>query len=319
MSQPQILASPDNDATSFQMTTSGQRCDQGLFGPDSVTWKVWSHPAALVGLLRSFIVEIVSSADAAAALADRGTYQRDPIGRLSRTMSYFLTVVYGDSASVQKANERLHRIHSHIRGTTPQTGRPYSGQDPLLMLGTHLITWHSVYYAYEKLVGGLSAEEECRFFAESVRAAEGLGLDIESVLKSAEHHGYDVGSIADIREIPATRKDFARIMRLTTQRVMITDQVRDIVDTLISPTIKTDDPAMKRLMAIYPVISRVAIALTPKELCEVYGLSRSPLHDAAAIAAGRMMMSAARVPAIRRALEAKVGQQGYDLMRRAMA
>ncbi len=309
----------NSEAISFQMTTTEERHDQGLFGPGSITWKVWSHPAALVGLLRSFVVEVIGSVDASAALADRGTYRHDPIGRLSRTMNYFLTVVFGDLAAVEKANMRLNRIHSHIRGTTPLTGKAYSGQDPLLMLGTHLITWHSVYFAYEKLVGRLPPDEERRFFEESTAAARALGLDIDAAMDSARQRGYDVSSMLDIRDIPATRQDFARLMALTAQYAAITQQTRDIVSTLLEPSLETDDPKMKALLGLYPAISRVAIALTPREFCAIAGLPRSPARDASAMVMGRIFMQAARLSVLRKVIESTLAPDGYRLMHRALA
>lgn len=309
----------NSDAISFEISTTEERQDHGLFGPDSITWKVWSHPAALIGLLRSFIVEVIGSVDASAALADRGTYQRDPLGRLSRTMNYFLTIVFGDMAAVEKANSRLHRIHGHIRGTTPLTGQAYSGQDPLLMLGTHIITWHSVYFAYEKLVGRLPPDEERRFFEESAAAAKALGLSVDAAMASARQRGYDASPLVDIRDIPATRRDFARTMALTAQYAAITQQTRNIVSTLLTPSLETDDPKMKALLGLYPAIRRVAIALTPRDFCAIAGLPRSPWRDVSAIAIGKTLMQAAKLPGARKVIEATLAPEGYRLMHLALA
>ncbi|MDE2422364.1 MAG: DUF2236 domain-containing protein [Gammaproteobacteria bacterium] len=297
--------------------------DYGLFGPDSVTWKVWSHPAAFIGLTRSFYIEVMGSVDASAALSDRGTYRTDPVGRLSRTMTYFLNVVFGDMETISKANARLYRLHSHIKGNTPITGGTYNAHDPLLMLGTHLITWHSVYYAYEKLVGKLTTDEERRYFEESVRFAKSLqehtpNLTLEAVKLSAQQHGYDISSLEDLHDIPSTRKDFARVMALTASGAAITSQTRSILLTLLKPSIKTDDPQMNVLLRFYPILTFVVTTLIPKEMCELAGLPRSRWRDELAIMIGKAIAKTATIPHARKFFESKIGTSGYELMHRAL-
>lgn len=293
--------------------------DHGLFGPYSVTWKVWSHPAAFVGLTRSFYIEVLGSIDAAAALADRGTYKSDPVGRLSRTMSYFLTVIFGDTEAVTKANLRLFKMHSHIKGNIPLTGKRYSAQDPLLMAGTYLITWHSVYYAYEKLVGKLSKEEEDRYFKEGLRYFKSLqefhpDLTIEAIKESAKNHSYDISGLEDIVDIPATRTEYKRFLQLTNQGSAITQQTREIINTLLMPSVETDDMAMNFILKFYPVLNLTVISLLPKEICNLVGLPRSVLKDKMAIAAGKIFVNSMSIPRIRKVFESRIGTAGYSMM-----
>lgn len=55
--------------TLFVLESDGPVVDDGLFGPGSMAWKVWSHPAAFVGAVRSFMAEMLSSPEGAAAIA----------------------------------------------------------------------------------------------------------------------------------------------------------------------------------------------------------------------------------------------------------
>ena len=297
--------------------------DQGLFGPGSITWKVWSHPAAFVGLTRSFYIEVLGSIDAAAALEDRGTYKSDPVGRLSRTMTYFLTVIFGDTATARKANLRLFKLHSHIKGNVPLTGKKYSAQDPLLMLGTHLITWHSVYYAYEKLVGKLPPEEEAMYFRESLRYLESLvefhpDLTIEGVRESALQHGYNVKDFENITDFPVTREEFRLGFPQTNQYAAITQQTRSIINTLLRPSLKTDDALMNIILKFYPFLTFIVTSLIPREICNLAGLPRSRIKDALAIISGKVYVRLVSVPAIRRIFESKIGTSGYQLMHQAI-
>lgn len=298
--------------------------DHGLFGPNSISWKVWSHPAAFIGLTRSFYIEVLASIDAAAALSDRATYKSDPIGRLSRTMTYFLTVIFADTETVSKANQRLFKLHSHIKGDIPLTGQQYSALDPLLVVGTHLITWHSVYYAYEKLVGKLPAKEEAQFFRESVQYLISLqevypNLSIETVKESARKHGYAMEKIGDLTDFPQTRQEFRAYIQLTNSKAAITQQTRDIINILLDPSgVETDDQVMQMILKFYPVLKTIVVALTPKEICKLAGLPRSAMKDKIAIQSGKALVKAMQAPAVLKIFQEKIATQGYQLMHQAM-
>ncbi|PTV44515.1 DUF2236 domain-containing protein [Acinetobacter oleivorans] len=299
--------------------------DEGLFGPDSITWKVWSHPAAFIGLTRSFYIEVLGSMDAAAALADRATYKSDPIGRLSRTMAYFLTIIFGDKETVKKANLRLFKLHSHIKGNVPLTGKNYSAHDPLLVVGTHLITWHSVYYAYEKLVGKLPKEEEEQYFKESVRYLESLkdvypDLSIETVKKSALDHGYNLATLRSLTKLPDTRDEFRNYIQLTNSKAVITSQTRDIINTLLDPSsVESQDQVMNFILKFYPVLRKSVVVLTPKEICHLAGLERSPFSDFLGIVLGKLLVRIITINRIKKIFESKIGSTGYFLMNRALS
>lgn len=298
--------------------------DNGLFGPDSITWKVWSHPAAFVGLTRSFYIEVLGSIDAAAALSDRATYKSDPVGRLSRTMSYFLTVIFGDTETVKKANIRLFKLHSHIKGNVPLTGKNYSAHDPLLVVGTHLITWHSVYYAYEKLVGKLPKNEEEQYFKESVKYLESLkvvypDLSIETVKESALNHGYDLSPLEGLVKLPDTRDEFRTYIQMTNSKAAITLQTRDIINTLLDPSsVESDDLVMSLVLKFYPVLKKIVITLTPKEICHLAGLHRSSKTDFFSINLGKAFVRIVSIKHIKSIFESKIGTNGYLLMNKAI-
>ena len=59
------------------------------------------------------------------------------MGRLAATSSYLATVSFGDRAAAERAAARVRRIHEHVSGTDPVTGRPYAASDPALLLWVH--------------------------------------------------------------------------------------------------------------------------------------------------------------------------------------
>jgi uncharacterized protein (DUF2236 family) len=147
--------------------------DYGFFGPDSVTWKVWSYPTSLtVGFQRAVVVEeldpaLVASVDETHAIFDR------PRTRYDRTLRYFAMVAFADSRSTSKAADVLVKVHSKGIGTDPVTGNRYDANDPDSQLWIQLTAWHSILKAYEMYgPGKLSPEEEAQYWAECRIAAE---------------------------------------------------------------------------------------------------------------------------------------------------
>ena len=68
--------------------------DPGLFGPDSVTWRVIGDVATFIGGIRALLVQAAHQ-EVAAGVADHSRYQDDPLGRLSRTSAYVTATAFG--------------------------------------------------------------------------------------------------------------------------------------------------------------------------------------------------------------------------------
>jgi uncharacterized protein (DUF2236 family) len=107
--------------------------DPGLFGPDSVTWRVHADASMFIGGLRALLLQTMHPL-AMAGVAEHSDYRHDPIGRLWRTSVYVGTTTYGTSDEARAAVETVKRVHSRVNGVAAD-GRPYSANDP------HLLTW----------------------------------------------------------------------------------------------------------------------------------------------------------------------------------
>lgn len=265
------------------------RIDDGLFGPGSASWKIWSHPAAIPGVARSFVLDMTGSPQGAAAMEEHSFYRQDPLGRFRRTMHYFYSLVYGDTAEVTAANQRLRRLHRRIEGTEPMTGRHYAALDPFLQLGTMVNTWHSVYYAYEMLGGRPTHEDEEAFFAEGLVACAALGLERDPVLASAERHGVDLSLVPD--DLPVTREDYRRLWAATRHLTVVTNQTRAALEAILTPRRPDNRPGTVALFAAYPLMGRVALALVPRHIRNTAGLPTSITADRVALASGRAVFS----------------------------
>lgn len=151
--------------------TTLRRDDYGFFGPGSPSWKVWTAPTALIGFQRAVVLEHFDPFLTAAVADSRGIYT-EPRRRLDNTLAYFLIVAVGDGRTAIQASEHLMQVHSSMTGIEPISGKRYAANNPESQLWIHVTGWHSVLKAYEMFGPGLTPQEEDRYWAECVIAAE---------------------------------------------------------------------------------------------------------------------------------------------------
>jgi uncharacterized protein (DUF2236 family) len=161
--------------------------DYGIFGPDSVAWRVWTYPTTpTVAISRAVVVEELDPFLTATVNTTNRIYSQARI-RLDRTIHYFATIAIGDSLSAAKASETLMKVHSKAGCVEPVSGvwsDPNSPEEQLWILVTG---WHSVLYAYELYgPGKLSDEDERRYWADCATAAEFQTIDPAMVPRSRE-------------------------------------------------------------------------------------------------------------------------------------
>lgn len=161
--------------------------DHGLFGPDSVAWRVWGYPTSLtVGFQRAVVVEELDPFLVASVHATQKIVTQ-PRTRYDRTIRYFATVAFADSRSVVKASEVLMKVHARNVGVEPVSGLHYDANNPDSQLWILLTGWHSVLYAYETYgPGKLSPEDEARYWEACAVAAELQTCDPANVPRTRE-------------------------------------------------------------------------------------------------------------------------------------
>lgn len=147
--------------------------DAGLFGPRSVTWKLHAHPSALVGGIRSLIVQTLHPL-AMAGVAQHSDYRSDPLGRLQRTSAFVAATTYGSTAQAEQAVAAVRRIHKSVRGLAPD-GRRYDANDPALLAWVHHVEVESFLLAYRRVGPGLSDADADRYVGEMARVGELFG------------------------------------------------------------------------------------------------------------------------------------------------
>ncbi|MFI0901272.1 oxygenase MpaB family protein [Streptomyces sp. NPDC020983] len=240
--------------------------DHGLFGPDSVSWRVWSAPTALVGFQRAIVLEHLDPLLAAAA-ADSGGMYRDPHGRFDRTFGYLLTIALGDARTAVRTAEAVTGVHARVTGTDPVTGRRYGANSPASQLWVHVVAWESAQACYEAYgPGRLSDAEDRRYWAECATAAG---------LQTCPPAG-----------VPRSRAEAVAYYAALRPSLCTSERANDGMRYLLWPPLGSVGP---RLGAVSRVTAALTVAAMPDWFWRVTGFPR-PRATAAAVRLARPLL-----------------------------
>ncbi|WP_051970733.1 oxygenase MpaB family protein [Kitasatospora azatica] len=185
--------------------------DPGLFGPQSVVWRVHGHPAGM--LTGGFAALLLQSLHplAMAAVDAHSDFRTDPTGRLNRTARFVTTTTLGSTAAAEQAIESVRRIHPRIHGTAPD-GRPYRADDPELLTWVHTAEVRCFLAGYQTYSATPLTAAECdSYYAQVALIAERLGA-VEVPRSRAEVERYLDRLRPELRATPAAL-DCARFLR----------------------------------------------------------------------------------------------------------
>ncbi len=149
--------------------------DPGLFGPDTVTWRVHADfPGMLAGGLCALLLQALHPR-ALVGVWDHSDFRTDLVGRLRRTTAFVAGTTYAGTEQAHRLIHRVAAIHTHVRGTTAD-GTAYSADDPELLTWVHVSEAYAFlqgFRAYAGMPGPAGFDD--RYYDESRRVAEALG------------------------------------------------------------------------------------------------------------------------------------------------
>src|SRR5260370_19987558 len=109
--------------------------DRGLFGPDSIIWRVNRESAVTLAGTCAILMQLAHP-KVAAGVRDHSSYQVDTAGRLRRTLDLTMAMVFGPRAVAMQAVRHLHSPHRAF------PGEGYSPTHPqLLLLGPATVVY----------------------------------------------------------------------------------------------------------------------------------------------------------------------------------
>jgi uncharacterized protein (DUF2236 family) len=158
--------------------------DAGLYGPDSITWKLTRESAMLLGGPRALLMQLAHPL-VAAGVAQHSAFRDDPLTRLRRTLDATLSLVFGCQRDAQAAAGQINRVHAQVRGRLPEAsgrfpaGTPYDARDPELLMWVHATLVDTTLTVYPRYVEPLTEGQMAQFYEESKLTARMLGVPDE--------------------------------------------------------------------------------------------------------------------------------------------
>ena len=157
--------------------TPVKRCTDGLFGPQSIAWRVHGDVTSMmVGGVAGLLLQMLHPA-VLAGVWDHSNFRADMHGRLRRTARFIAMTTYGGKDEAEAMIARVRRIHDRVHGTLP-SGNPYSANDPASLAWVHVTEATSFLDAWIRYGDPMmSAADQDRYFAEMARVGAALGAD----------------------------------------------------------------------------------------------------------------------------------------------
>ncbi|WP_424935249.1 MULTISPECIES: oxygenase MpaB family protein [Bacteria] len=160
--------------------SSDARADEGYFGPESVSWKIFSDPATKLGGMAALLLQALNPN--MMRLFDQATAAyADPAGRGERTGRFLETTIFGDRAHADAAALSVRRMHAHAVWTDPQTGQTLRADEPAWLAWTHNTLVFALLRAAEAFGLALTPAEQDAFVREQHVAAELVGCERSSL------------------------------------------------------------------------------------------------------------------------------------------
>lgn len=149
--------------------------DPGLCGPGSTSWEILADPAAMVGGIRSLLMQSCHPS-AIQGVEDHSGFEADPLGRLHRTVAYVTVSTFGATPEATLMAERVKKAHATVQGVLPD-GTHYDANDPHLLLWVHVALVDSLLKTYKTYGRRPLSSTECDAFVdEQSRVLDLLGV-----------------------------------------------------------------------------------------------------------------------------------------------
>jgi uncharacterized protein (DUF2236 family) len=225
----------------------------GLFADDAMIRQVSSEAILLLGGGRALLMQLAHP-QVAAGVADHSGFERDPFGRLRRTLEATHTIVFGTEEQVDLVARQLWAVHERI------TGPGYHANDPELLMWVHATLVDTALRVHARFLRSLSGRDAERYYQDSVVVAEVLGVP---------------------RELqPPDLVAFHRYMRHMVGSLEVTDTARELADAVLHPRLPfVAEPGMAFARSL-------TAGLLPRPLRQQFGLGWDRNRKAALLLAG---------------------------------
>jgi uncharacterized protein (DUF2236 family) len=250
--------------TDRKLPISDRAADPGVFGPDTVTWRVMAEPLLMLGAGRALLMQAAHPLVAQGAI-DHSTYATDPFGRFERTVEWVTVVCFGTTAEARRVSRHVNRLHAQVQGNLPADsatgsappGTTYSGRDHDLLLWVHATFVDTMLVSHDAFVGGLSRADADRFVREWDAVAALMGVPASMLWRDrAELSAYVEDSVRSGVVAPGSGS-------------------RLVARTVLDPPVPSS-----RLRAAFDVLGFTTVGLLPVAVRRGYRVRWTPAHSA---------------------------------------
>jgi uncharacterized protein (DUF2236 family) len=272
-----------------------EEAEELVLGPDSLAWRRLGDPRYFFGAGYALLLQ-VSHPTVGSGVRDHSNFQEDPWGRLMRTTDYLYLLVYGGRAA-GPMGRRLRELHKSIKGVNPDGSR-YHALEPEAYAWVHATLIEATFVTGERFVGGISAADRERLYAEYM----------------------PLGRLVGVRpgDLPETLPEFRDYVR-----TMINDRLvrHETVDVLVDLLDRPAAPGLPVIDQLWPLLrvgpsralKTATLGLLPPVLRERFGVRWSEVQQAELRALG----AASR--ALTPVLPARLRNVGPEYLRRRRA
>ncbi|MFA5607458.1 MAG: oxygenase MpaB family protein [Leucobacter sp.] len=268
---PSITALSTTAAQSTPSEGAAQTAtDEGYFGPDSVSWRVFSDPSSKLGgfaalLLQSLNPNMMRLFDATSG------YAADVEGRSERTGRYLDTTIFGDREHADAAGEAVQRLHAASMWTDPKTGEELRADTQEWLAWTHNALVFGLLRAADEFGPKLTAAEQDRFVLEQHEAARIVGVTEEELL-------------------PRTRGELEEYLDDNKSWMSLTLPAAEISRSLRKPALKGNP--VKVWLGLN--VQDATLGLLPDWALLLFGIEGRPMNMRAATRVTRRLIAQAR-------------------------
>jgi uncharacterized protein (DUF2236 family) len=212
--------------------------------------KVNRERVLLVGGQRALVLQLAHPL-VAAGVAQHSDFPARALDRLRRTLDLSLAIIYGTAEEAEEATTAIRSVHDRVIGMAG--GRPYSANDPDLLLWVNATLIDTTLLVYDRFVRRLSEHERRRYYDETVESAAAFGIPVSVIPSDLDAFQSYMRDMLDGPELRASRES------------------RRLVGDVLRP------PLAPLLRVPTAVVRQITLALLPARIREMFGLRSGPV------------------------------------------
>lgn len=249
---------------------NASRADEGYFGPDSVSWRVFADPVSKLGGMAALLLQALNPYMMRMFYSTTQSHE-DSAGRDERTGRYFDTVVFGDKAHADAAAASVRRMHVHAIWKDPHTGQEMRADTPEWLVWTHNTFIYALIRASNAFGNPLTAVEQDRFIVEQFEAARLIGIE-------------------DLEALPSNFSALEEYINAQQGWLSLTVEAAEVTRTLRKPSFRGNPIKVWSII----IVQDGVLSLLPDWARLLYGIEGRPMNLRSAARTTKTLMGLAR-------------------------